>query len=328
MQALIVEDDRVMAHMLAEVLTTARFAEPVIVESAEEAFRLLGLDDPGAPPGLPHIIFMDIQLGGVDGIEACARIKADARYADVPVIMVTASTDSDALEMAFVAGASDYITKPIHPGELLARARSAMRLKYDVERLQTQEGAAVMMRARIHELEESLGAQAAVDPVTKLPLRGILRKVACYHFDGVATAARHAIAVVVLDAFDNYLMFHQEEPTNAMMARVANALVSVGARAGDLLVRSDRGSFALLMPDVEEDAGRQVADRLRLAVFDLAIPHEYSSVDAVVTASVGIVESGAQGAGHHATVLAAAEHAAARAIDAGGNRTHLAVVQS
>jgi sigma-B regulation protein RsbU (phosphoserine phosphatase) len=328
MQALIVEDDRVMAHLLAEVLTAARFAEPVVVESAEEAFRLLTLDDAGAPAGLPQIIFMDIQLGGVDGIEACARIKADARYADVPVIMVTASSDIDALQMAFVAGASDYITKPINPAELLARARSAIRLKYEIERLQAQEEAAERMRARILELEESLGAQAAVDPVTRLPLRGILRKVASYHFDGVPTLARHAIAVVVLDAFDNYLMFHQEGPTDAVLAKVANALVNVGARAGDLLVRSDRGSFALLMPDVAEDAGRQTADRLRLAVFELGIPHEYSSVDAVVTASVGVAESSAQGAGHHATVLAAAEHAAARAIDAGGNHTQEAVVQS
>ncbi len=327
MKALIVEDDPIMARLLSVMLTTSNFAEPVVAESPEAAFRLLRLDDPTGPPGEPEIIFMDIQLGGIDGIEACARIKSDQRYADVPVIMVTSASQTDDLEMAFVAGAVDYIIKPPHYRELLARARSAIRLKQELDRQRALGETAKALRERIAELEESLGAHLAVDPVTGLPVRGALRKVACRHFDAEPSAAtssaRHAVVIVKVDAFDNYVMFHQEAPADALLARVASALTDVNARAGDLLVRSGRDSFALLMPNVREDVARQTAERLRRAVFELTIPHEYSPVDSVVTASVGVAESGAHGKGHHATVIAGAEHAVARAIDRGGNRIEL-----
>ena len=85
------------------------------------------------------LILLDIVMPEIDGIEACARIRSDLRYADIPIIMVTSLGDMDSLANAFVAGANDYITKPVNRVELLARVRSALKLKAELERRQARE---------------------------------------------------------------------------------------------------------------------------------------------------------------------------------------------
>ena len=85
------------------------------------------------------LIVLDIVMPEIDGIEACARIRSDPRYVDVPVIMVTALNDMDTLSNAFVAGATDYITKPFNRVELLARVRSALKLKAELDRRKARE---------------------------------------------------------------------------------------------------------------------------------------------------------------------------------------------
>ena len=80
------------------------------------------------------VVLLDIVMPEMDGVEACARIRNDARYADMPIIMVTSLDDMDSLANAFVAGATDYITKPVNRVELVARVRAALRLKQELDR--------------------------------------------------------------------------------------------------------------------------------------------------------------------------------------------------
>src|SRR5258707_12820886 len=85
------------------------------------------------------IVLLDTMMPEMDGIEACARIRSDARYADIPIIMVTSVDDIDSLANAFVAGASDYVTKPVNRIELLARVRAAPKLKGEPDRRPARE---------------------------------------------------------------------------------------------------------------------------------------------------------------------------------------------
>src|SRR5580704_17749673 len=75
----------------------------------------------------------------MDGVEVCARIRNHQRYADLPIIMVTSVDDMDTLSNAFVAGANDYVTKPVNRMELIARVRAALRLKAELDRRQARE---------------------------------------------------------------------------------------------------------------------------------------------------------------------------------------------
>ena len=74
------------------------------------------------------LVLLDIMMPELDGIETFKVMKEDPKIADIPVIFLTAKTDIDTIEEAFHLGAVDYITKPFHPAELLARVRTHLDL--------------------------------------------------------------------------------------------------------------------------------------------------------------------------------------------------------
>jgi DNA-binding response OmpR family regulator len=75
----------------------------------------------------PDLILLDAMMPGLDGFETCRRIKADAATADIPVLFMTALTDSEHVVKGFAAGGIDYVTKPINTEEVLARVASHLR---------------------------------------------------------------------------------------------------------------------------------------------------------------------------------------------------------
>ncbi len=78
---------------------------------------------------VPDLILLDIQMPEMNGIEACRILKADARFAAIPVIFLTAKADSYDIVDGFKTGAVDYITKPFNTMELLARVQTHLELK-------------------------------------------------------------------------------------------------------------------------------------------------------------------------------------------------------
>jgi DNA-binding response OmpR family regulator len=75
------------------------------------------------------LIVMNVRMPEIDGIEACRRIKEVEALRDIPIIMIIARSQQEALRAAFDAGATDYIKKPFEEVELLARIKAAFKLK-------------------------------------------------------------------------------------------------------------------------------------------------------------------------------------------------------
>jgi len=86
----------------------------------------------------PDLILLDIQMPEMDGFETCKRIKEDVSNAMIPIIYLTANTDSKSIEKAFNSGGVDYITKPFNPVELLARIKTHIKLKKQTEELELE----------------------------------------------------------------------------------------------------------------------------------------------------------------------------------------------
>lgn len=76
----------------------------------------------------PDLILLDIRMPGMDGYETCRRLKADARLHDIPVIFISALSDTEDKLAAFEAGGVDYISKPFQSAEVLARVRAHAQL--------------------------------------------------------------------------------------------------------------------------------------------------------------------------------------------------------
>lgn len=74
------------------------------------------------------LILLDIMMPEMDGFEVCKKIKANKEWQDIPIIFLSAKVDIDSITKGFMAGAVDYITKPFHPSELLARVDTHIEL--------------------------------------------------------------------------------------------------------------------------------------------------------------------------------------------------------
>jgi len=113
---LVVDDDPALAEMLTIVLRGEGFDSAVVRDGAKavDAFR----------EHHPDLILLDLMLPGVSGLEVCKAIRVES---GVPVIMLTAKTDTVDVVLGLEAGADDYVMKPFKPKELIARIRARLR---------------------------------------------------------------------------------------------------------------------------------------------------------------------------------------------------------
>ncbi|MCK5555158.1 MAG: response regulator, partial [Alphaproteobacteria bacterium] len=90
----------------------------------------------------PDIILLDVMMPGMDGFEACHRLKSSLITSHIPVVMVTALTDATDRVRGLEAGADDFLSKPVNDVALMARVRSLVRLKMTVDEWRIRENTA------------------------------------------------------------------------------------------------------------------------------------------------------------------------------------------
>jgi phosphoserine phosphatase RsbU/P len=139
MSILIVDDSKEQRELLAMMLQTAGYRSLLFAESADEALKRIGIGADSRPSERIDVVLMDLLMPGMDGLEACRRIRSEERLKHLPVIVVTAKTDPPDLMNAYTAGATDYIRKPVIPVELVARVSTAMTVKEEYDNLEEHE---------------------------------------------------------------------------------------------------------------------------------------------------------------------------------------------
>jgi two-component system chemotaxis response regulator CheY len=112
MKVLIVDDDVVSRMMLMHMIDGAGSYDVLEAEDGEEAWRQL---DGGARPA---ILFCDLRMPRLSGMELLARVKADGRFTGLPFVLVSAAADGATMEQAIGLGADGYIVKPFDSGKV------------------------------------------------------------------------------------------------------------------------------------------------------------------------------------------------------------------
>jgi two-component system, OmpR family, response regulator MtrA len=113
---LVVDDDTALAEMIGIVLRSEGF-EPSFCADGAGAFAAF-------QASRPDLVLLDLMLPGRDGIAVCAEIRAES---GVPIIMLTAKSDTADVVRGLESGADDYVVKPFNPKELVARIRTRLR---------------------------------------------------------------------------------------------------------------------------------------------------------------------------------------------------------
>ncbi|MBU2549607.1 MAG: response regulator [Proteobacteria bacterium] len=124
---LIVDDDPLTHKMLSYMLKKDRIG---VLEafSGEEGIQI-------AKDKLPDLVLLDVMMPEMDGFEVIKRLKADRKTAEIPIIFLSAKSSPSDRVKGLELGASDFVSKPVDQGELLARIRTQIKLKRQEEAL-------------------------------------------------------------------------------------------------------------------------------------------------------------------------------------------------
>lgn len=216
---------------------------------------------------VPDLILLDIGLPGIDGFEACRRLRCEERTRDVPVIFLSARTDVEDIVHGFDVGGSDYVTKPIRERELLARIR---------------------VHVQVKQLQDKLRRLSTIDALTGLHNRRALDENLLNEWRRNLRQKTWLGALVIdIDHFKQYNDNYGHQKGDLCLRSIAHAIAAAARRSGDFVARYGGEEFAVLLPNTDLSGTRLVADRIRTGVSGLRLTHEHSLTAPFVTASLG-----------------------------------------
>lgn len=288
-RVLVVDHDHSMRQAIASVLVTAGYRA---VQAADASAVLTALGD-GEPVDL---VVLDFIVGGTSCIALCETIRGLAFGADLPILVVSAASDAESQRAAIEAGADDFLTKPVHRGELLLRIRSLLqfrRMKQELaasnDLLRQQRDAILRVQRQkdelievvVHDLKNPLAAIAA--NAGFLTMAREMNEDVRDCSNSIASAAENMLRMVhnMLDvsrAEDANLALHLERVNVAALVQQACALMSRRAEERRVRVVAEVSE-----PELFLNADNDLLRRLIENLLDNAL--RYTSAGGRVTVS-------------------------------------------
>ena len=204
----------------------------------------------------PDLVLMDVMMPVMDGFEACRQMKASAEMKDIPVIFLSARTESDDVITGFKLGAADYITKPFNAEELIIRVRNHLELVKS-------------RRLIIHYMDE-MGRQNALLEELAITdsLTGLYTHSYCIErlHQESANARRYqtplTLIMLDIDYFKRVNDTHGHLAGDGVLKGVAG-IIDANVREGDIAARYGGEEFMLILPNTPREGGFAIADRIR-----------------------------------------------------------------
>jgi class 3 adenylate cyclase len=156
MKVLVAEDNRDSRELVSDILLSLGHI-PILAPNGRIALDKV-LEDP------PDLVILDVNMPEMDGFEVCGAIKRNPATAKIPVLMLTAQVDVESRVKGLGLGADDYLSKPFHPRELIARIQTRLRAKEETDTLREQ-------REQIRKTFERFVAHEIVEKLLEDPTR-------------------------------------------------------------------------------------------------------------------------------------------------------------
>jgi diguanylate cyclase (GGDEF)-like protein len=267
-RVLLVDDSRTLRRLVKLSLDeSGEFEEVLEAEDGETALRLM-------EQGRADVVVCDVFMPRMGGVELLAKRKLSADLSAIPVIMLTGAADTERKVELLEQGASDYVTKPFDPRELLARVQVHLRVR--------------LLQEELRKSNDRLRKISCTDPLLDIYNRR--------HLDGilaaeVSRAQRYgvllSVVLVDVDHFKSVNDRHGHGAGDRVLRGLSQTLVS-SVRTADVVTRYGGEEFAIVLAGTGIAGAYTLSERLRAAVEQLEVPVEDDVLR--VTASFGVSE--------------------------------------
>src|SRR5260370_29592232 len=267
------------------------------------------------------LMLTDVDMPGLNGIELCREVKANPALRDIPILMLTGLTDEATLQEAFAAGASDYIAKPVRLSELMARVRSALSLKHELDQRKAHERELVALTERLRQVNENLERLSVLDDLTGIANRRFFNVLLGQEWGRAARSATPlALLMIDIDYFKNYNDHYGHLSGDRCLTTVATTLQKLVKRPADCVARYGGEEFVVLLPDTDLPGALVVGENLRAGIAALDLEHSLSAAAGRLTISLGVASTIPKCQTTPEQLLAGADRAVYQAKGEGRNR--------
>lgn len=293
---MVADDDRATCEHISQLLRTRGL---VVVpasngQKAIDAVRAQSVD----------LVVLDVNMPGLNGIDACKVVKTITKDRFVPVVLLTAPGDLSARVQGLRTRADDHVAKPFEDAELLARIENMLRVKRAHDDVQFA--------------KKELRYTSLHDQLRTLPDHRYFHECLEIEFE---EAQRHldplACCIVAVDDFRDLVSEHGTEFAAQILDEVSDR-VQRTIRATDIAARFRTAEFGLLLPNTRPARALTLADRIVSEVALRPFEVNHGTVGLTISIGIGLYPSGSIRS--HSELLDAASIAVARARVAGQNR--------
>jgi two-component system cell cycle response regulator len=296
-RAVLIDDDPAILRLVGLVLRS-RGIETLACGTGGEGWAVLEQEE-------WDVCILDRGLPDLDGLEICRRIKETPRFDTRQVIVLSAYASLDQRVEALELGADDYITKPFHPAELLARVQAARRV--------------VELQNQLVEMARQLEELSSRDELTGVFNRRHFSETLEKAFDRWQRYRRPlSIAMIDVDRFKQVNDTFGHQKGDAVLTEVARRFAKA-MRSSDYLARLGGEEFAVLLPETQLSDALTFSEKMRSAI--AAAPVQVGGGEALsVTVSVGTASLAHTDFHSVEEMITAADEALYRAKHNGRNR--------
>ncbi len=259
LNVLLVDDDPSLRRLLGQQVRLAGYTVRE-ANDGQEAYEAILAD-------CPDMLVTDWNMPAIDGPDLCRRLRQMQLPHYLYILMLTAKSESDDLILGIEAGADDFLSKPVRPGELVARLHAG---------------------ARMVRLEKSLRQMSERDSLTGVLNRRMFQNLIEREWN---RASRHALALSVvlldIDFFKKINDEHGHAVGDAALVAVANILRQE-CRPSDYICRYGGEEFLALLTQTDEEGAARWAERIRAKLADHVIKANEKHVR--LTVSLGVAQ--------------------------------------
>jgi two-component system chemotaxis response regulator CheY len=266
---IIVADDDLGSRLVAQAAVESLGHECVTAADGLEAWQLIQQSP-------PQVLVTDRAMPGLDGVELCRRVRAAEHDSYTYIVLLTAHGDPADVLSGMLAGADDYVTKPLNPIALEARLLAAARV--------------TELHAALAETRAELALQAHTDPLTGLRNRlGLAADLQQVHNISARYGRSYCVAICDVDHFKRFNDIYGHLAGDQALRTVA-ATLAAQVRDADLVYRFGGEEFLVLLPEQSVEGGLVAVERIRARLEGLAVEHSGSELGQL-TVSVGLAAS-------------------------------------